>query len=67
MKYENKIGSKGEQYLLSQASLRRSFHETVRLNGKEGCAAVLEDGGEWRTIFSSEIRPRDKGKQYCTS
>jgi len=66
MKYENEIGSKREQSSLPQASLRRSFHETVRKNGGEGCAAVLEDGGEWRTIFSSETRPRDKGKHHCT-
>jgi len=44
MKYENEIGSKGEQSLLPQASLHRSFHETVRKNSGERCAAVVEDG-----------------------
>jgi len=54
MKYENQIGSKGEQSSLPRASLRRSFHETMRKNGGEGCVAVVKDGGEWRMIFSSE-------------
>jgi len=40
MKYENEIGSKGEQSSLPQASLRRTFHETVRKNSGEGCATV---------------------------
>jgi len=44
MKYENEIGSKGEQSSLTQASLHRSFHETVRKNGREGCASVVESG-----------------------
>jgi len=61
MKYENEIGSKGEQSSLLQASLRRSFHDIVRKNGGEGCVVVVEDGREWRTIFSIEkTRPRDK-------
>ncbi|QCD86224.1 hypothetical protein DEO72_LG3g745 [Vigna unguiculata] len=44
MKYENEIGSKGEQSSLPQASLHRSFHETVRKNDREGCASVVESG-----------------------
>jgi len=60
MKNENEIGSKREQSSLPQASLRRSFPETVRKNGGEGCVAVVENGGEWRMIFSYETRPHDK-------
>ena len=63
MKYVNEIGSKGEQSSLPQDSLHRSFPETVRKNGEEGYAAVVEDGGEWRTIFSKR-RPRDKDMQH---
>ena len=32
----------------------------MRKNGGEGCATVVENGGEWRTIFSSETRPHEK-------
>ena len=42
--------------------LKRRWRKFPWKNGGERCAAVVEDGGEWRTIFSSEKRPRYKRK-----
>jgi len=38
----------------------------MRKKGGEGYAAMVEDGGEWGTIFSSETQPCEKGKHYYT-